>query len=71
MSTYILDGYGFDCRIVEGAESSTLFIDGENVLTSSTPEKLVHFMSLGITRHAGWDEAGKRAVPPIEKWRKL
>jgi hypothetical protein len=70
MSTYILEGYGFDCRIEEGA-LSTLFIDGENVLTSSSPKQLIGFMSWGKTGHPGWDEPGNRAVPPIEQWRKV
>ncbi len=71
MPTFILEDYGLACQIEEGPDFSTLSIDGKKVLTSSAPDSLIAFMSLGKTGHKGWDKAGGRAVPPIKYWRQI
>lgn len=71
MSTFVLDGYGFDCQITEVPEGYSLEIDHEHVITMPEAWKIIELLGRGETGHDGWDEAGDRAVPPFKSWRCL
>ena len=51
MSTFILDGYGYDCRIKEVSEGYSLFLDDDHVITMSQPWMIVELMGRGDTGH--------------------